>query len=119
MESKQIKLEVKSIEGRSHTRIVEFDGDLDSTNVEATLDKVNSIYGEGITHIIADFSKLRYVNSTGLGILLHISKTAKNNKWSFKIAKVNDNVFEIIEIIGAHTLLDIYDDIDDALASMN
>lgn len=119
MENKQIKLEVKEVEGRPNTRIVEFDGDLDSTNVESTLEKINAIFGEGIVNIVANFSKLRYVNSTGLGILLHISKTAKNNKWNFKIAKVNDNVFEIIEIIGAHTLLDIYDDIDDALNSLN
>jgi anti-anti-sigma factor len=119
MESKQIKLEVKDVDGRSNTKIIEFDGDLDSTNVESTLDKVNTIYGEGVANIIADFSKLRYVNSTGLGILLHISKTAKTNRWTFKIAKVNDNVFEIIEIIGANTLLDIYDTIEDALSSLN
>ena len=119
MESKQIKLEVKSVEGRPNARIVEFDGDLDSTNVESTLDKINGLYAEGVVNIVADFSKLRYVNSTGLGILLHISKTAKNSKWTFKIAKVNDNVFEIIEIIGAHTLLDIYDDIEDALNSLS
>lgn len=119
MESKQIKLEVKEAEGFPSTRIVEFEGDLDSTNVESTLDRINGIYGEGVVNIVADFSKLRYVNSTGLGILLHISKTAKNNKWTFKIAKVNDNVFEIIEIIGANTLLDIYDDISDALNSLN
>jgi anti-anti-sigma factor len=119
MEGKQIKLEVKEVEGRPDARILEFDGDLDSTNVESTLDRVNAIYGEGIVNIIADFSKLRYVNSTGLGILLHISKTAKNNKWTFKIAKVNDNVFEIIEIIGAHTLLDIYNDIEDALQALS
>jgi anti-sigma B factor antagonist len=119
MESKQIKLEVKDVEARSNTKVVEFDGDLDSTNVESTLDKVNAIYGEGNVNIVADFSKLRYVNSTGLGILLHISKTAKNSRCTFKIAKVNDNVFEIIEIIGANTLLDLYDTIEDALQSLD
>lgn len=119
MESKQIKIEVQEVEGRADTRIVSFDGDLDSTNVESTLEQVNAVYDSGVIHIIADFSKLRYVNSTGLGILLHISKTARSKKWSFKIAKVNDNVFEIIEIIGAHTLLEIYDDIPDAIQTLN
>ena len=36
----------------------------------------------------------------------------------FKIANVNDNVYEIIEIIGANTLLDIYDNVDEAIGSL-
>lgn len=119
MDNKQIKLEIKDVEGHSDIKVVEFDGDLDSTNVETILDQINGIYGSGVAHIVADFAKLRYVNSTGLGILLHISKTARLKQCTFKIAKVTDNVFEIIEIIGANTLLDLYDEVEDALQSLN
>lgn len=114
-----MNLEVKTVPGHENARIIAFDGDLDSTNVESTLEQVNDIYDSGVTHIIADFQKLRYVNSTGLGILLHISKTARNNSCSFKIAKINDNVFEIIEIIGANTLLEVYAEIQDAIDAIS
>ena len=73
---------------------------------------------EGTLNIVADFEKLRYVNSTGLGILLHFSKSAKEKGGCFKIANVNENVYEIIEIIGATTLLDIYDELDEAINSL-
>jgi hypothetical protein len=32
---------------------------------------------------------------------------------------VNDNVYEIIEIIGANTLLDIYESVEEAIASLS
>jgi anti-sigma B factor antagonist len=118
MEDKQIKLDVEEIAGHSNSRLVRFDGDLDSTNVETTLESIMSLFHEGVVNLVADFRKLRYVNSTGLGILLHISKVAKERGGHFKIAEVNENVYEIIEIIGANTLLDIYDTMDDAIASL-
>ncbi|HEX7511077.1 MAG TPA: STAS domain-containing protein [Chitinivibrionales bacterium] len=117
MES-QIELEYEDIKGRPHAKKVRFVGDLDATNVETVLEKICNLLNEGFTTIVADFKKLRYVNSTGLGILLHFSKSAKEKGGSFKIANVNENVYEIIEIIGATTLLEIYEDIDEAVAAL-
>ncbi len=117
MES-QIELEFEDIKGRSTAKKVRFIGDLDATNVETVLEKICNLFTEGFTTIVADFKRLRYVNSTGLGILLHFSKSAKEKGGSFKIANVNENVYEIIEIIGATTLLEIYDDIDEAIAAL-
>lgn len=118
MTDKQIKLDVEAIDGHPNARMIRFEGDLDSTNVEKTLGLVTKLLGEGARQFVADFSRLRYLNSTGLGILLHISKTARQHEGCFKIARVNENVYEIIEIIGAHTLLDIYDKIEDAIDSL-
>lgn len=118
MES-QIELLYEDIPGKNNARLIRFIGDLDATNVETVLEKVCTLFSEGFKHLIADFNKLRYVNSTGLGILLHFSKTAKEKGGSFKIANVNENVYEIIEIIGATTLLEIYDELDDAVAALD
>jgi anti-sigma B factor antagonist len=82
------------------------------------LEKICNLFSDGFINIIADFKKLRYVNSTGLGILLHFSKSAKEKNGSFRIANVNENVYEIIEIIGATTLLEIYDEIEEAVAAL-
>ena len=114
----QIELEFEDIEGRSDAKMVKFVGDLDATNVEEVLEKIVNLLNEGRVNVIADFKKLRYVNSTGLGILLHFSKSAKEKGGSFRIANVNENVYEIIEIIGATTLLDIYDEVDEAVAAL-
>lgn len=114
----QIELEYEDIKGKKGAKLVRFIGDLDATNVETILEKVCNLLNEGYVHIVADFKKLRYVNSTGLGILLHFSKAAKEKNGSFKIANINENVYEIIEIIGAMSLLDIYDELDEAIATL-
>ncbi|HON11488.1 MAG: STAS domain-containing protein [Fibrobacter sp.] len=118
MES-QIDLVYEDIRGKANAKLIRFIGDLDATNVETVLEKVCSLLNEGINNLVADFQKLRYVNSTGLGILLHFSKSAKEKGGSFKIANINENVYEIIEIIGATSLLEIYDELDEAIAALD
>lgn len=117
MES-QIELIYEDVHGKRDAKLIHFVGDLDATNVETVLEKVCNLFNEGFVNLIADFKKLRYVNSTGLGILLHFSKSAKEKGGSFKIANVNENVYEIIEIIGAASLLEIYDELDEAVAAL-
>ncbi len=114
----QIELLYEDIKDKPGAKLVRFVGDLDATNVENVVEKIFSLLNEGTLNIVADFEKLRYVNSTGLGILLHFSKSAKEKGGCFKIANVNENVYEIIEIIGATTLLDIYDELDEAVNSL-
>ncbi len=115
----QIELQISDLPNLPNGKLIKFVGDLDATNVESTLDQVTRLIREGYVNMVADFSNLRYVNSTGLGILLHFSKTSREKGGRFRIANVNDNVYEIIEIIGANTLLDIYESVNDAIASFS
>jgi len=114
----QIELEFLPVENFDSVNLVKFNGDLDATNVEDVVEKIFAKMNNGVSQLIADFSKLRYVNSTGLGILLHFSKAAKEKEGFFKICCINENVYEIIDIIGATTLLEIYDTTADAVASI-
>ncbi len=114
----QIELKCEELPGKAAAKLVRFIGDLDATNVESVVEEIFSLLNSGVVNIVADFEKLRYVNSTGLGILLHFSKSAKEKQGCFKIANVNENVYEIIEIIGATTLLEIFDDVDDAVKTL-
>jgi anti-anti-sigma factor len=73
---------------------------------------------DGLVHLVADFSKLRYINSTGLGAILRISKMLISKEGSFRIASPNESVFEIIEIVGANKLLNVYPTREEALESL-
>ncbi|MDR0306621.1 MAG: STAS domain-containing protein [Chitinispirillales bacterium] len=118
MES-QIQLTCEEIPGKANARLVRFVGDLDATNTDYIMEQVFNFFSDGLVNIVADFKNLRYVNSTGLGILLHFSKSAKEKGGSFKIVNVNENVYEIIDIIGATSLLEIYDELDEAVSALN
>jgi len=99
--------------------LMTLEGDLDSSNAQDTIKFVQNMHdNEGLLHLVADFSKLRYINSTGLGAILRISKTLLSKEGSFKIVNPNENVFEVIEIVGANRLLNIYQSKEEALDSL-
>lgn len=118
MSENQELLTIETIENLPTTRLLRFVGDLDSTNAEATSGKMLELLKENVTTIVADFSRLRYINSTGLGALLFVNKKFKEAGGVFKVANVNENVLEIIEIIGADQLLEIHGTLESALESI-
>jgi len=98
--------------------LLTLEGDLDSSNAQDIIKYVQGLSKDGLVHLVADFSKLRYINSTGLGAILRISKMLISREGSFRIANPNESVFEIIEIVGANKLLNVYQTMEEALESL-
>ncbi len=113
----EINIEIQSVESASDKRIMIFEGSLDATNIESVAQKVQDVLGSGVNNIIADFNKLRYLNSTALGHIINFNKMAKNQGGSFVLVNVNENVYEIFDIVGATSILSFYDSAEQALAA--
>nr|AGS54293.1 anti-sigma-factor antagonist [uncultured bacterium contig00106] len=114
-----IKIASAPIEEQPGCFLLTLEGELDSSNAQDVIKHVlNMIENNGMKHLLADLAKLRYINSTGLGAILRISKTIAAKSGNFMIVGPNDNVFEIIEIVGANKLLDIYSTKEEALSSL-
>jgi anti-anti-sigma factor len=113
-----LELKVQPVPGRPDTRILRFEGEFDASAVERVLEETTALLESGVQHLIADFEELRYINSTGLGVVLHFSRTARERGGSFRLCRVTESVFEIIEIIGATALLEIHDTLEEALQSV-
>lgn len=60
----------------------------------------------GITELVIDFSKLDYISSAGLRVLLSLQRTM-NSQGSMKIMGVNETVNEVLEITGFSEILTI------------
>ena len=61
---------------------------------------------DGVMDLILDFSKVDYISSAGLRVLLSAQKTM-NNQGSMKVIHVNDTVMEIFEVTGFVDVLTI------------
>ena len=61
---------------------------------------------EGVTSLTLDFSKLEYISSAGLRVLLSAQKTM-NKQGEMKIVSVNDTIMEIFEVTGFVDILTI------------
>ncbi|WP_297569152.1 STAS domain-containing protein [uncultured Anaerovibrio sp.] len=80
-------------------------GRLDAVTA-SQLDKVIQTELTGIEELNFDFSKLTFVASAGLRILL-VAQKRMNKQGSMKIHHVNDDVMEVFEMTGFSNFLDI------------
>jgi len=114
-----IKITPSPVEGYPGCFLLALEGEIDSSNAQDIIKYVlNMMENDGFKHLIADFAKIRYINSTGLGAILRISKTIMAKNGNFMIVGPNENVFEIIEIVGANKLLCIYPTMEEALNTL-
>lgn len=114
--SRSLDLQIQGVPGFPQARVLVLDGELDGGSVESVLLLVTRLVDEGVIFLFVDCERLRYVNSTGLGILLHFTRVFRERNGAFRLANVTMPVYEIMEIIGANTLLEIHDSLEDALA---
>lgn len=61
---------------------------------------------ESVTELILDFSKLNYISSAGLRVLLSLHKIM-SAKGSMKVINVNETVNDIFEVTGFSEVLNI------------
>ena len=60
----------------------------------------------GVSELTLDFSKLEYISSAGLRVLLAAQKVM-NRQGSMKVTNVNETIMEIFEVTGFSDILTI------------
>ena len=81
------------------------EGRLDTTTAPELEEALKQGLG-GATGLTMDFSKLDYISSAGLRVLLSAHK-AMSDKGGMKVTNVNDMVREVFEVTGFSDILDI------------
>lgn len=66
--------------------------------------------------IIVDLSRVKFISSWGIGMLIHGLATTTNRGKSFKIVGLADNVMDVFKKVKIDTVLSIYSTIDMAKA---
>ncbi|MCL2705239.1 MAG: STAS domain-containing protein [Spirochaetaceae bacterium] len=94
----------KTFEDKKLTLVIE--GRLDSVTSQQFHDSLIPAFDEA-REIILDFSKVEYISSAGLHILLIGQKTANSKKITMKLLSVSDDVMEVLEMTGFTNMLTI------------
>ena len=87
----------------NETLTLALEGRLETTTAPA-LEAVVKTELEGVKTLVFDFTKLEYISSAGLRVLLAAQKTMKN-QGTMKVTGVNEIVAEIFEITGFSEIL--------------
>lgn len=83
----------------------------------ALKDKIRSLIQQGHRKVVIDLSKVSYVDSAGLGELVHAYATTKNSGGSLKLLHVTKRLKDLLAITKLVTVFESYDDEAKALAS--
>tara|TARA_R110001592_G_scaffold24537_1_gene94452 strand:+ start:810 stop:1157 length:348 start_codon:yes stop_codon:yes gene_type:complete len=101
-----------ALESTEQVTIISLTGRLDelaTTEVEAFFTK--TLHEESVG-VIVDMAGVEYISSSGLRILLMLSKAMKKQQRPLRLCKLSPFVAEVFEISNFSAMFDIFDDIE-------
>jgi len=84
-------------------------GRLDTTNYPVLERKLMELIDIGQVQLLINLSKMNYVSSSGLRILLMALKRISVARGKFALCSLQENIKEIFEISGFTNIFEIYD----------
>lgn len=103
------------LSNKGNTLIVGFTGELDHHTAEHTRQKIeNELIKPTTKNIIFDFSKLTFMDSSGIGVIIGRYKSIRKMNGKAVIACSNPHIIRLLNISGISGVIPIYPTIDTA-----
>ena len=96
--------------------VLEITGVLTYVNREQFKTAVETIRQKGCRHLILNLAEVRFVDSSGLGLLALIAQNFKLSQGKISMLKPQSYVREIMSLVNIQKLIPVYDNEQDALA---
>ncbi|UXP32689.1 STAS domain-containing protein [Reichenbachiella agarivorans] len=100
--------------------IIQFEGDLiGEENGPEIIESVNNTLNNNITKCAIDISQVRYINSSGIGVLITILTKFRNKGGEVILVNPSDHVKKLLVITKLNAIFAIVDDLDQAKKELN
>lgn len=99
--------------------VVKLSGRLDSSTAQPTEENFMRALASGPLHLAIDMSKLDYISSAGLRVLLVVAKKVQQAKGKVVLFGLVHNVREVFAISGFDRIFAIQPDIEAAVAAVH
>jgi anti-sigma B factor antagonist len=105
---------------RDGVAILEMSGKLmGGPDAEAFDETLKTLIHEGCCNVVVSMEKVKWVNSTGLGILISGYTTLKKSGGELKLLKVSDRIENIFIVSKLYTVFESFQDEDEAVQSFS
>lgn len=105
---------------RDGVAILEMSGKLmGGPDAESFAEILKTLIHEGTHNVVVNLEKVKWVNSTGLGILISGYTTLKKSGGELKLLKVSDRIENIFIVSKLFTVFESYQDEDEAVRSFS
>jgi anti-sigma B factor antagonist len=92
---------------------------LDAHNSGELKAQMLKLFEEGKNNLVVDLQAVRFVDSSGLGALVSGFKNASSRNGSLKLSGLQLQVKSMFELTRLHRVFEIFNDVDEALASFS
>jgi anti-anti-sigma factor len=96
--------------------VVALVGNFDTNTAALAQAHFDELIAKSPARVIADFSRVDYISSAGLRVLLATGKKLRRSGGELRICSLNEMAAEVFEISGFATLFQIFADADAAIA---
>jgi len=98
--------------------IVRMTGRLDSSTAQPAEENFAQMLGSGTARLAIDMSRLEYISSAGLRVLLVVAKKVQQAKGKMVLFGLVPNVREVFSVSGFDKIFTIQSDADAAIAAV-
>jgi len=99
------------------TRLIDIKGDITAQSEDVLMDAYGRSSGEGVKAIVLNFTRLDYMNSGGIGLLVTLLVRAQRQRQRMLAYGLSDHYRQIFELTRLDEAIGIHDSEDDALAA--
>jgi anti-sigma B factor antagonist len=80
-------------------------------------EKIKTLLAEGFKYLVVDLGKIKWMNSSGLGILMSVLTTVKEAEGELKIANATTKIENLLVITQLTKVFHNYNSVEKAVAS--
>lgn len=106
-----------TITNQGDVSIVAIDGQLIVGNRQELKERMLEALDHGARKLLVDFTKTGYIDSSGLGVLVSLSKKIREQGGELRLAALNEDLRTLFELTKLDTLFQIADSREQALSS--
>jgi anti-sigma B factor antagonist len=103
-----------SITEKGEVQVVEIEGSIDSKTAADLQQSVMDVVSKA-SHVILDLSKVSFVSSAGLRVLLMVYRQLKTKDGKVLLVGVSEEIKEIMFMTGFNNFFEIYQTVDEGL----
>ncbi|MCX6325285.1 MAG: STAS domain-containing protein [Bacteroidia bacterium] len=101
------------IEKKNTVDIISFSvNNINALVADEIRDSIIKVIDNSNSKVIIDLSGVEYIDSSGFGCFLSVSRASRSNYGVLKFANPEPRVMELFQTLHLHTVFQIYDDID-------
>ena len=113
-----MSFEINSRTVDARTAVVTPAGEVDLLTAPQVKQRITELVDQGISQIVVDLSRIEYLDSTGLGVLVGALKRLREKEGELRLVHPTPRVMRVLEVTRLVNVFQIYDSEDEALSSV-